>query len=109
MNCADDSEIERRFLEASFPSSIRNSLLEFLSNARYPIAVRSSSLLEDSQYQPFTGVYETFMLANHHPELSLRLGSSWKRSSASMLPPSASMPKDTYGPRPIVSKKKKWQ
>jgi hypothetical protein len=74
LNCADDSEIERRFLEASFPSSIRNSLLEFLSNARYPIAVRSSSLLEDSQYQPFTGVYETFMLANHHPELSLRLG-----------------------------------
>jgi len=74
LNCADDSEIERCFLEASFPSSIRNSLLEFLSDARYPIAVRSSSLLEDSQYQPFTGVYETFMLANHHPELSLRLG-----------------------------------
>ncbi len=65
MNCADDAEIERRFLEASFPASVRNSLLEFLSEVRYPLAVRSSSLLEDSQYQPFTGVYETFMLANH--------------------------------------------
>jgi len=73
LNCADDTEIERRFLEASFPASVRNSLLEFLSEARYPLAVRSSSLLEDSQYQPFTGVYETFMLANHHPDLSARL------------------------------------
>ena len=39
----------------------------------YPLAVRSSSLLEDSQYQPFTGVYETFMLANRHPDLDHRL------------------------------------
>ena len=35
----------------------------------YPLAVRSSSLLEDSQYQPFTGVYETFMLGNQQPDL----------------------------------------
>ena len=41
----------------------------FCLKSRYPLAVRSSSLLEDSQYQPFTGVYETFMLANHHPDL----------------------------------------
>ncbi|HMK21008.1 MAG TPA: PEP/pyruvate-binding domain-containing protein, partial [Terriglobales bacterium] len=73
LNCSDDSEIQRRFLEASLPSSTRNNLLEFLSEVHYPIAVRSSSLLEDSQYQPFTGVYETFMLGNHHPELSVRL------------------------------------
>jgi CheY-like chemotaxis protein len=73
LNCADDAEIERRFLEASLPASVRNHLLEFLGKARYPLAVRSSSLLEDSQYQPFTGVYETFMLGNQHPELSVRL------------------------------------
>jgi CheY-like chemotaxis protein len=73
LNCADDCEIERRFLAASLPASVRNSLLEFLDEARYPIAVRSSSLLEDSQYQPFTGVYETFMLANQHADLSVRL------------------------------------
>jgi CheY-like chemotaxis protein len=73
LNCSDDAEIERRFLEASFPATVRNSLLEFLSEVHYPLAVRSSSLLEDSQYQPFTGVYETFMLANQHPDLSARL------------------------------------
>ena len=39
----------------------------------YPLAVRSSSLLEDSQYQPFTGVYETFMLGNQQAALSVRL------------------------------------
>jgi CheY-like chemotaxis protein len=73
LNCSDDAEIEQRFLEASFPASVRNSLLEFLSEVHYPLAVRSSSLLEDSQYQPFTGVYETFMLANQHLDLSARL------------------------------------
>ena len=73
LNCSDDAEIVRRFLDASLPGSVRNQLLEFLSEVRYPLAVRSSSLLEDSQYQPFTGVYETFMLANQHPDLAVRL------------------------------------
>jgi len=70
---ADDAEILRRFLEASLPASLRDDLLAFLAEVHYPLAVRSSSLLEDSQYQPFTGVYETFMLANQHPDLSVRL------------------------------------
>src|SRR6267143_51529 len=70
LHCADDHQIERRFLEASFPASVRDSLLEFLAEVRYPLAVRSSSLLEDSQYQPFTGVYETFMLSNQASDLS---------------------------------------
>ncbi|HXY51908.1 MAG TPA: PEP/pyruvate-binding domain-containing protein [Terriglobales bacterium] len=70
---ADDAEIERRFLEASFPAQVRDDLLDFLAEVFYPLAVRSSSLLEDSQYQPFTGVYETFMLSNQHADLSLRL------------------------------------
>ena len=73
MQCTDDGEIQERFLEASLPSSVRDNLLEFLSEVHYPLAVRSSSLLEDSQYQPFTGVYETFMLANHDADLSIRL------------------------------------
>jgi len=73
LNCSDDIEIERCFLESVFPADVRNSLLEFLSEVHYPLAVRSSSLLEDSQYQPFTGVYETFMLGNHNLELSVRL------------------------------------
>jgi CheY-like chemotaxis protein len=73
IQCDNAEEIVQRFLVATFPSDIRDSLLAFLSTVRYPLAVRSSSLLEDSQYQPFTGVYETYMLANQHPDLSVRL------------------------------------
>jgi hypothetical protein len=40
---------------------------------RYPLAVRSSSLLEDSQGQPFAGIYSTHMLSNNHPDLAVRL------------------------------------
>jgi hypothetical protein len=73
MNSNDDDEIQRRFLAGTFPALLRDDLLAFLAEVRYPLAVRSSSLLEDSQYQPFTGVYETFMLGNQHPDLLIRL------------------------------------
>jgi CheY-like chemotaxis protein len=73
INSTNDEETLRRFLDASLPASLRDDLLAFLAEVHYPLAVRSSSLLEDSQYQPFTGVYETFMLANHDPDLSVRL------------------------------------
>ncbi len=73
IQCDNDEEIVQRFLAATFPSDIRDNLLAFLNAVHYPLAVRSSSLLEDSQYQPFTGVYETYMLANQHPDLSVRL------------------------------------
>ncbi|HEY7615470.1 MAG TPA: PEP/pyruvate-binding domain-containing protein, partial [Terriglobales bacterium] len=73
MHSTDDAEIKQRFLTASLPAPLQESLLAFLKEVRYPLAVRSSSLLEDSQYQPFSGVYETFMLGNHHPDTSLRL------------------------------------
>ena len=73
MHSTDDAEILQQFLDASLPASLREDLLAFLSEVRYPLAVRSSSLLEDSRYQPFTGVYETFMLANQHPDLVVRL------------------------------------
>jgi CheY-like chemotaxis protein len=69
----DDAEMTRRFLEASFPISLLDNLLAFLEAVHYPLAVRSSSLLEDSQYQPFSGVYETFMLGNQHPDIQVRL------------------------------------
>src|SRR5579871_650038 len=70
---SDDREIERRFLAASFPIPLLENLLAFLAGVHYPLAVRSSSLLEDSQYQPFSGVYETFMLANRHSDIQVRL------------------------------------
>ncbi|HLA76488.1 MAG TPA: PEP/pyruvate-binding domain-containing protein [Vicinamibacteria bacterium] len=69
----DDAVILRRFAEAPFPGETRRDLAAYLERVRYPLAVRSSSILEDSQYQPFTGVYETYMLANNHPFLDVRL------------------------------------
>ena len=62
-----------RFLAAALPRSLRAALAAFLREIHFPLAVRSSSLLEDSQYQPFTGVYDTFMLANQGAELDSRL------------------------------------
>jgi CheY-like chemotaxis protein len=71
--CADDAEIQGRFLRATFPQETRADLAAFVDRVRYPLAVRSSSLLEDSQYQPFAGVYETYMLPNNHAALHTRL------------------------------------
>jgi CheY-like chemotaxis protein len=73
MHSSDDAEIQQRFLAGTFPAPLRENLLAFLADVHYPLAVRSSSLLEDSQYEPFTGVYETFMLGNQHPDLLIRL------------------------------------
>jgi CheY-like chemotaxis protein len=73
LHCTDDNEIQRRFLDATLPATLQNDLKAFLEEVHYPLAVRSSSLLEDSQYQPFTGVYETFMLGNQAGEVGPRL------------------------------------
>ena len=64
LRCEDDAEIQRKFLAAPLSTSLNEDLKSFLAEVSHPLAVRSSSLLEDSQYQPFTGVYETFMLGN---------------------------------------------
>lgn len=60
----DDDALERRFLAARLPADVRDDLAAVLPRIDYPLAVRSSSLLEDSQHQPFAGIYDTFMLAN---------------------------------------------
>jgi CheY-like chemotaxis protein len=73
LHCEDDLEIQRTFLAAPLSSSLRDDLRSFLAEIDHPLAVRSSSLLEDSQYQPFTGVYETFMLGNQQVDLDERL------------------------------------
>jgi len=69
----DDEEILSRFLEAELHEDIRAALWAFLDLCYYPLAVRSSSLLEDSRYQPFAGIYETLMVANNSPDLGVRL------------------------------------
>ncbi len=75
LNSTDDKEITRRFLEArQFPEEVLGELAAILDLIREPLAVRSSSLLEDSQYHPFAGVYETYMIPNNHPNPFIRLG-----------------------------------
>ena len=74
INCTDDAEITKRFLAAkSFPEEVLGDLAAFLDLVPGPLAVRSSSLLEDSQYHPFAGVYATYMIPNNHPDSFLRL------------------------------------
>src|SRR5262249_40161456 len=73
IHTTDDKAIVDRFLAARFPNDVRDDLAALLPRFEYPLAVRSSSLLEDSQHQSFTGVYETFMLPNRHPSGNARL------------------------------------
>ncbi len=68
-----DEEIFRRFDRAAFPGGVRGQLRQFLQMMRAPLAVRSSSLLEDSPHQPFAGIFETLMLPNDHPDLEVRV------------------------------------
>jgi phosphoenolpyruvate synthase/pyruvate phosphate dikinase/CheY-like chemotaxis protein len=75
LNCTDDEEIKSCFLEAKrFPEETLNQLKDFLEIIKEPLSVRSSSLLEDSQYHPFAGVYETYMIPNNNENPVMRLG-----------------------------------
>ncbi|MCK5797474.1 MAG: histidine kinase, partial [Deltaproteobacteria bacterium] len=70
----DDSEVLRRFLAGRLPDDlIRDLKMACLWEMKGPLAVRSSSLLEDSQLHPFAGIYTTYMLPNNHPDPSVRL------------------------------------
>ena len=68
-----DDEILNRFRIARFNHGRRSELAKILQYTAGPLAIRSSSILEDSLYQPFAGVYATIMLPNIHPSLDVRL------------------------------------
>ena len=59
---ASDEEILQHFLKAQLPDSLIADFFTFFDAVKSPIAVRSSSLLEDSHYQPFAGIYSTYMI-----------------------------------------------
>ncbi len=59
---ADDSVILEHFLKAKLPITIKEDLLALFEVVDRPLAIRSSSLLEDSHYQPFAGIYSTYMV-----------------------------------------------
>lgn len=57
-----DEEILRYFLRATLPHRLIEDFMAFFDVVKRPIAIRSSSLLEDSHYQPFAGIYSTYMI-----------------------------------------------
>jgi len=59
LNCSDDSELQKILEAEKFPEDV-SVILQHSTLIHSPLAVRSSSLLEDSQYHPFAGVYETY-------------------------------------------------
>ena len=63
-----DDEILSEFVAAALPLDLREALRHFIQATKRPLAVRSSSKLEDSYYQPFAGVYSTYMIPNTENE-----------------------------------------
>lgn len=68
-----NKQINNLFIKSSFNKSLMESLKLFIKSVKYPLAVRSSSLLEDSQYQPLSGMYATYMLPNNQSKVNERL------------------------------------
>ena len=73
LTAENDAAIDEHFERATFPEAARSALGSFLDLMEGPLAVRSSSLLEDSFYQPFAGVYSTFLLPNDAHDRVTRL------------------------------------
>ncbi len=69
-----DEEILSEFVSSRLPEALVNELKAYISHASGPLAVRSSSKLEDSHYQPFAGIYSTYMIPlTHNRDQMLRL------------------------------------
>lgn len=68
----DDSELRRRLLSVPLSDEMLTELRDVYTGFEGPLAVRSSSLREDARFQPFAGVYATYMLPNNHPDPEVR-------------------------------------
>lgn len=69
-----DEDILSEFISSTLPKELTDSLRVFIRGTRKPLAVRSSSKLEDSYYQPFAGVYSTYMIPHvENEDQQLRL------------------------------------
>ncbi len=68
-----DKEIKEYFIKGKLSDELISKLKILIKKIDYPLAVRSSGLLEDSQSQPFAGIYETVMLPNNNPDVEIRL------------------------------------
>lgn len=68
-----DEQVAKGFLKAEMPDWLLGDLEAFITKVSYPLSIRSSSLLEDAQFQPYAGLYSTYMIPNNHPDPSVRL------------------------------------
>jgi len=68
-----DEVVTRWFLEAEMPEWLVEDLRAFLEQVSYPLSIRSSSRLEDAHFQPYAGLYSTYMIPNNHPDPKVRL------------------------------------
>jgi DNA-binding NarL/FixJ family response regulator len=68
-----DEQIAEIFVNSRFPDWIREKLFDYLEQVTYPLAIRSSSLLEDAQFRAYAGLYRTYMITNDCPDLEQRL------------------------------------
>jgi len=73
LKITDNKKLERAFKKARLSIDLKLKLGSFIQDHKYPLAIRSSSLLEDSQYQPLAGTYETIMLPNNSRSNKKRL------------------------------------
>ncbi len=73
MEAETDAEVAALFLAQPLDFELTADLASILREVRYPLAVRSSSLLEDSEYQPLAGLYRTYLLPNCSPSDEVRL------------------------------------
>ncbi|MCG6929125.1 MAG: phosphoenolpyruvate synthase/pyruvate phosphate dikinase [Desulfofustis sp.] len=69
----EDEALGDFFSRAEFPEPFLSDLRIYLERIHYPLAVRSSSLLEDAQFKSYAGLYQTHILTNDHPDLECRL------------------------------------
>ncbi|MFC0877707.1 PEP/pyruvate-binding domain-containing protein [Saccharicrinis sp. FJH2] len=64
--------IKDRFLHSELSPELKEILFEYVLNSRKPLAIRSSGLFEDSFMQPFSGVYNTYLIPNNHKDVTVR-------------------------------------
>ena len=72
INTYDEEDIAEKFLDSELPDKIKNNLRRIVKTIDKPLAVRSSSILEDSQTLPFAGIYNTYIIPNNDNDMEAR-------------------------------------
>ncbi len=105
----DDPDVRRQIMKAPLSEELLTELREACSTLTGPLAVRSSSLREDAQFQPFAGMYATYMLPNNHPDPSVRFAELCCGRSGRCTPPcSPEKRAPTVRASPTPPKKRRW-